>query len=208
MVDPFGISQTPMSVISRILKNPKSEVYVSFMWEFMNRFKEHENFEAHLDALFGCPDWRAGIDIPDTRERKAFWLSLYRKCLKDAGAKYVVHFELYRGKEAVYAIFFATGSEVGCDKMKQAIWKADPLSGTHFVSGNQRVLDFFSNDMTPFANEILPVISGKAWVVFDHLEKWARTDATGFHTEVMLVREQASGLHATFRSLRSELLAA
>ena len=35
MIDPFGVSDTPMEVIQRILQNPKSEVYVSFMYENM-----------------------------------------------------------------------------------------------------------------------------------------------------------------------------
>ena len=55
MIDPFGVSETPMSTTARILDNPKSEVYISFMYESMNRFKEHPNFERHLDELFGCP---------------------------------------------------------------------------------------------------------------------------------------------------------
>ncbi|MBA3646740.1 MAG: three-Cys-motif partner protein TcmP [Gemmatimonadaceae bacterium] len=42
MADPFGVSHTPMSVMSQILKNPSSEVYVSFMAEFINRFKDTE----------------------------------------------------------------------------------------------------------------------------------------------------------------------
>jgi three-Cys-motif partner protein len=187
MVDPFGISQTPMSVIARILRNPKSEVYVSFMWTFLNRFREHENFEQHLDDLFGCPDWRPALDIVDTRERKRFFFSLYRDCLKRAGAAragaaHVVHFELYRGREPVYAIFFATGNDTGCDKMKQAIWKADPVSGTRFVPGSQDNFDLFADDTTQFANEIITEIASQDWVSFDRIETWAKTDATGYHS--------------------------
>ena len=38
MVDPFGVSGTPMSVLRRILSNSKCEVYVSFMYDFISRF--------------------------------------------------------------------------------------------------------------------------------------------------------------------------
>jgi three-Cys-motif partner protein len=183
MVDPFGISQTPMSVIAKILRNPKSEVYVSFMWTFLNRFREHENFEQHLDELFGCPDWRPALDMVDTRDRKKFFFSLYRDCLKRAGAKHVVHFELYRGREPVYAIFFATSNETGCDKMKQAIWRADPISGTRFVPGSQDNLDLFSDDIiTQFANEIIAEFTPYDWVSYERVEKWAKSDATGYHS--------------------------
>jgi three-Cys-motif partner protein len=183
MVDPFGISHTPMSVIAKILRNPKSEVYVSFMWTYLNRFNEHENFEEHLDDLFGCPDWRAVSELPDdTRVRKNFFFGLYRDCLKRAGAKYVVHFELYRGRDPVYAIFFATSNETGCDKMKQAIWKADPVSGTRFVPGNQSNLDLFADDTTQFANELIAEITSDDWVSFDRIETWTKTDSTGYHS--------------------------
>ena len=37
MIDPFGVKGMPMAVIRRILANPQCEVYVSFMWEAMNR---------------------------------------------------------------------------------------------------------------------------------------------------------------------------
>ena len=44
MIDPFGVKGMPMQLIRRILANPMCEVYVSFMWEAMNRFVsvEHE----------------------------------------------------------------------------------------------------------------------------------------------------------------------
>lgn len=72
MVDPFGVSGTPMSMLRRILGNPQSEVYVSFMYEAMNRFKDTPEFAPHLDELFGCPDWREGLRIADQHSRKDF----------------------------------------------------------------------------------------------------------------------------------------
>ena len=69
MIDPFGVSDTPMDVIGRILENPSAEVYISFMSRDINRFRDHDNFEKHLDNLFGCGDWRQGIDMSDGKER-------------------------------------------------------------------------------------------------------------------------------------------
>lgn len=108
MVDPFGLSDTPMSIIQRVLRHPKSEVYISFMYEAINRFKSTPEFASHLDALFGCPDWRNGVDIKAPDDKKDFFYSLYRNQLKQAGARYVIHFELYQGGRLVYAIFFGT----------------------------------------------------------------------------------------------------
>ena len=124
MIDPFGVSETPMSTIGRLLKNPRSEVYISFMYREMNRFIEHPSFEPHLDELFGCHEWRKAREMTDSVSRKRFLFNLYRDQLKANGAKYVVHFELYEGRQLVYAIFFGTQHLEGCNKMKQAIWKS------------------------------------------------------------------------------------
>ena len=56
MVDPFGVSDTPMKLIQRILENPKSEVYISFMYRDINRFKTTSEFISPLDDLFGCQE--------------------------------------------------------------------------------------------------------------------------------------------------------
>ena len=118
MIDPFGVSGTPMRTIGRILGNPRSEVYISFMYRDINRFIEHPSFEQHLDDLFGCQDWRRGKNLNGTKEKKDFFYELYGNQLKANGAQYVLRFELYEGEELVYAIFFGTKGLDGCDKIE------------------------------------------------------------------------------------------
>lgn len=93
MIDPFGVSGTPMRIVRRILSNPKAEIYASFMYEAINRFKATPEFERHLTDLFGCEDWRAGIDIEAPVARRDFFYGLYERQLRQAGAQHVVHFE-------------------------------------------------------------------------------------------------------------------
>jgi len=119
MIDPFGVSGTPMKTIARILENPRSEVYISFMYEWINRFNSQDDFGRHLDDLFGCPDWRRGLDIAGSKRTRNFYYTLYRSQLKKNGAKYVVHFELYEGNRHVYTIFFGTQHLDGCDRMRR-----------------------------------------------------------------------------------------
>ena len=97
MVDPFGTSGIPMPLITRILQNPRSEVYISFMYESINRFASTPEFKRHLDELFGCEDWRQGLEIPAGEARKDFFYELYESQLREAGAKQVVHFDLFEG---------------------------------------------------------------------------------------------------------------
>jgi hypothetical protein len=139
MVDPFGVKGTPMSVIRGILQNRRCEVYVSFMYEAINRWKKAPQFEEHLDALFGCQEWRDGRDIGDSSERKKFFYDLFEKQLRDAGAKHVIRFELYEENRFVYAIFFAAQELTGADRMKAAIWNADPSGDFRFRGTKQGV---------------------------------------------------------------------
>jgi len=184
MIDPFGVSDTPMSIIERILRNNKSEVYISLMYEWINRFKEHENFENHLDELFGCPNWRNGIDITDSMKRKDFLFNLYKSQLKKAGAKYVVHFELYEGNRLVYAIFFGTKHLTGCDRMKQAIWKVAlfgdfSFHGTH---SNQVELCLEFNNFTPLIKALQDSFKEKGWVEIKTVLDFVMSDETDFHS--------------------------
>lgn len=63
MIDPFGVAGIPMSTIEQILTNSKSEVYVTVMYDPINRWKDHPYFERHLDESFGTQKWRDGIGI-------------------------------------------------------------------------------------------------------------------------------------------------
>ncbi len=63
MIDPFGVKGIPMNLIRRILRNPKCEVYVSFMWEAMNRHLTTSEFAPHLTDLFGTPNWKTGLEF-------------------------------------------------------------------------------------------------------------------------------------------------
>jgi len=184
MIDPFGVSDTPMSIIERILNNDKSEVYISLMYEWINRFKEHENFERYLDELFGCNDWRDGIDIADSMDRKDFMFNLYKSQLKKAGAKYVVHFELYEGNRLVYAIFFGTKHLKGCDLMKQAIWKIDPFGdfSFHGTRSSQVELGLEFNDFSSLVNSLQDKFRGLGWIDIDTIIDFVKSDESDFHS--------------------------
>jgi three-Cys-motif partner protein len=184
MVDPFGVSGTPMSVVRKILANPKAEVYVSFMYEAINRFKTTAEFGPHLDSLFGCTEWRAGMDIADSTERKEFFHSLYERQLKDAGATQVVRFELHEGDRLVYAIFFGTKSTTGSDRMKQAIWKVAPFGDFRFrgVRSGQLGLELASADFKPLIDALTAEFGGQGWVKVSDIQRFVASDRTDFHT--------------------------
>ena len=184
MIDPFGVSGTPMRVIGRIMKNSRSEVYVSFMSRDINRFSGHDYNEKHLDGLFGCPYWRQGIDMPDGKERIDFFYGLYERQLKANGARQVVRFDLYEGQQLVYAIFFGTKSLDGSDKMKQAIWKVDPF-GTFNFRGSQLGQYTLGPSFANFdllKEELLLKFGTQQWHKIEDVEDFVKSDATNFHS--------------------------
>ena len=184
MIDPFGVSETPMSVIGRILENPKSEVYVSFMYREINRFRAHPNFEKHLDELFGCREWRKGINMSEGKKRKDFFYDLYRDQLKSNGAHYVIRFELYEGEELVYAIFFGTSHLEGCDKMKQAIWKVAQFGDFKFRGSQlgQLTLGEGFIDFGLLEETLQEQFRAKGWQKIEAIEDFVKSDATDFHS--------------------------
>lgn len=182
MIDPFGVAGTPMSVVRRIMGNPQCEVYFSLMYEGLNRWKNTPEFEGHLDDLFGCPNWRDFVDIEDSEQRREAFYDLYESQLRAAGAKHVVHFDVYSGNRLIYSIFFATRHEVGCDRMKAAIWKTAP-EGTYEFRGthvDQLALSL-EPSFEPLKKQLLDAFGDGQWHPIGAVQKFMRSDKTDYH---------------------------
>lgn len=196
MIDPFGVSETPMSLIERILMNDKAEVCITFMYSSINRFKSTPEFERSLDSLFGCAEWREGIEMPDPNARKDFFYDLYKKRLRESGARFVLHFDLYEGNSLVYALFFATKSEQGCDKMKQAMWKVAPFGNFQFKGGmNDQLTLGLPVDFQSLRDELREEFGLGEWLSIESAQEFTRSDRTLFHSDQLkgVLRDLESG---------------
>ena len=183
MIDPFGISQTPMAMVKRILRHPKSEVFVTFMIDRVHRFVADESIEGHLDELFGTPEWRKARELTG-QARRGYLLELYAAQLRAAGARYVLRFELYRGGQLVYSIFFATQSLVGCAKMKEAIWSVIPDGSFEFraARGGQRSLELVVDDTWPLRGQLYRRF-GTEWATIEAVDEFMDGDETLYRKE-------------------------
>lgn len=186
MVDPFGVSDTPMAVLRDVLRNPSAEVYVSFMASYLERFSGTPEFEAALDDLFGCSDWREGVELLGD-SRRTFFFDLYESQLRKAGAHNVLRMDLYQGPHLVYALFFATKNIKGSDVMKKAMWKVDPLGGYSFrgtkaPGGRQLQLGLGEPDGGPMRRLLLEEFAGKGWVTLTSVLDFVASDRTDYHT--------------------------
>ena len=184
MIDPFGVSGVSMEQVRILMEHPSTEVYFSFMYEWINRFASQSEFADHLDKLFGCPDWRHALDVEDPTARRLLFHKTYEHQLRQSGAKYVLPFELYDGNRHVYTLFFATQSSQGCDKMKQAMWKTSPFGDFRFTGGIDGQLTFGSAivDYSLLEKSLRSEFGLNQCVSIELVEKFMRSDKTAFHT--------------------------
>ena len=208
MIDPFGVSDTPMDLIGRILQNPKSEVYISFMSRDINRFNTVPQYETALDGLFGCENWREGWQMANGPDKIEFFYQLYEGQLRSAGAKYVIRFDLFEDDALVYALFFATKNDLGCDKMKQAIWKVDPFGNFQFKSAtrDQMILGPSFANLNRIDEVLVSEFGINADVSIDSLERFMRSDETLFHSGQLKSRLGEMEANGTLEVVQSERL--
>ncbi len=183
MVDPFGISDTPMESIAQLLGRKSTEVYISVMMEHINRLAATDEFAHPLDDLYGCQDWRSGLELRG-EARREFFNQLYERQLRNAGkAQYVLKFDLkgQRGR-VVYSIFFASNHELGCDKMKQAMWRVDQTGAYQFRGRLANQFEFaFDENLIPLKRDLLERFGMTTPVQVRDIERFMRSDATLFH---------------------------
>ena len=79
-IDPFGYSDTPFSVISRIMTNPRCEVLINFNYEELNRFTSVPSQSQNFDKQFGTGAWRECKGLRRLRSAK----KLYSRDLQDS----------------------------------------------------------------------------------------------------------------------------
>jgi len=133
-IDPFGF-KIPFAYVAEVLRAQSCEVLITFMFEEINRFLSQGQQPDNFDELFGCPDWREGINIKLPSERVKFLHDLYQRQLTQAaGADFVRSFAMRNERDTMdYFLFFATKNELGLRKIKEAMWRVDE-SGTYTFS--------------------------------------------------------------------------
>ena len=131
-IDPFGFAGAPFDLVKQILENPRSEVFITFMVNAVQRFLEHPDnaIRKHFVELFGSDEV---LKITGGGEDRVEALrKLYQRQLESC-ATFVRSFEVRDHPERVlYYLFFASNHPLGHEKMKEAMWRADPTGGFRF----------------------------------------------------------------------------
>ena len=85
------------------------------------------------------------------------------------------------GKRLKYSIFFGTGHTMGSDKMKEAIWKADPSGDYRFRGGHREQMSLLEPDYGPLRNALRDRFRDAGWVSIEEVEEFVRSDATIYY---------------------------
>ena len=184
MIDPFGISDSPMDDIRWLMSNPKCEVYISLMASFIARFEGTEGFDPHLDALYGTHDWSL-VTARSAHEKLEGLLNLYESQLRKTSNRcHVLRFDLFDGRQYKYTIFHAASHERACERMKQAIWSLDATGSFRFRGrDDSQQLGLFGDQLwlTDLRDELLARLANGDWHDVVELVSYLQSDETRFH---------------------------
>ena len=197
LIDPFGFSGIPYALIKRLLSKDKCEVLITIMVNSINRWLTHpeEDIRVNIVETFGTQE--ALSIAAGSEDRIPALRNLYQKQLEKA-AKFVRYFELRdRDNRVVYYLFFATNNALGHLKMKEAMWKVDPLGDFKFSDStdpNQQVL-FSEPSLTPLVGELISQFRGHARIPVGRLETFVedKTPYLGKHMRQALSQIESDG---------------
>jgi three-Cys-motif partner protein len=130
-LDSFGGPDVPLHIARAIGSVRSSEVFVTFGTSFLTRFGADEAHQQQGDEVFGSQAWRQVLALPPA-EKKPFLVSTYRQSLISAGFRYVISFEMVDESGHDLHLVFGTSNPTGLQRMKDAMWNADPVQGMRF----------------------------------------------------------------------------
>ncbi|WP_280316315.1 three-Cys-motif partner protein TcmP [Nocardia wallacei] len=129
VLDTWG-GAVPIALVQRVAKNVSSEVLITIQPQYFARFAEVDSIE-HGDEVFGGTDWRRVHKLPS--DHKARWLlQHYRDVIRNSGFAFVLDFELIDTRGHALYLVFGTTHVRGLEKMKEAMWEVDDISGVGY----------------------------------------------------------------------------
>lgn len=145
--DGWGVD-TPFELVQRVGQGKRPEVLVTFHSQWFTRFAGQEEVGAG-DRVFGDREWRAVTDLASPIEKRRYLVDEYRRRLTGAGFPYHLTFELLDEGGHPLFLVFGTTQEIGVEKMKDAMWRVDSVSGSKFRDPrdpNQLAFDLSDGD--------------------------------------------------------------
>ncbi len=122
-VDPYGFT-LPGKLLSQLKAFERCELFITFMWRWIDMALKNPALEENMDSLFVTRDWRELRNILDSDERCEAAIRLLKEQL---GAKYFTRVKMLgEHSEIKYVLIHATNHSKGRELMLEAVWKMCP----------------------------------------------------------------------------------
>ena len=122
-VDPYGFSLS-MNLLNTLLSFPKCELFINFMYRYVEMAIFQEEQATNMDNLFGSSKWQNFKVIENYTDRSEAIIRLFSSQLK---ARYVTHMYMHGSNKALkYVLLHATNNKRGRELMKEAMWSVEP----------------------------------------------------------------------------------
>lgn len=165
LVDPFGFSGVPMSVIAELLSFQKCELLFNLIFDPINWQLNNDKVAHHMSDLFGCDGYDDIKGVYGLDRRNAI-LDLYTGQLKNkAGFKFVQTFEMINDRNRLGTVLVAgTRHPFGFEKIKEAMWAVDKSGSFTFsdMTAGLNMLPLFEKpNYADLERQILAEFAGK-----------------------------------------------
>jgi len=201
-IDPFGFGHSPIEKLKLLMHNESSEIFVNFMCGFMNRFKEHddEDIREKIKSMVGEKELSHIINAADSIDALCI---TFENNLKNIG-QYTLNFMMRDEKNIRDNAFFFCGKHAkGFEKIKQAMWKVDPVHGNSFSAHREITKNPFQSDLfgdSPQTHELSALIlekyAGRNNVSVGEILKWVIEETDAFlpsHARIELEKLNENG---------------
>jgi three-Cys-motif partner protein len=170
----------PLSLIRRIGRNRASEVLITFPSNWFRRFARIEAIDKG-DQWFGSQAWRAVGQIESNEGKKRFLVDEYRRTLTRAGFPMTLAFEMLDEDGQEIFLIFGTANRRGLERMKDAMWKVDPVYGLRFRDPRDPLQSSFAIDdvdLFPLMRSLREQLAGHAPRSVGTLREFALLETT------------------------------
>lgn len=175
LIDPFGVTGLPYSLVDRLLARRRCEALITFMTSTVLRFVTE--LPTHVNELIGQPE--ASSLLAASADRVTTARLLYQQSLRRR-ARYVRFFEMRNTKNRpIYDLFFASNHPLGHERMKGAMWSVDAFGAFSFSDATDPGQ---STLFTPEPGEDLATVLGMhfAGQTVDSAEVFAYVEQTAY----------------------------
>jgi len=172
-IDPFGFSDVPSELVTKILSYKKTEIFFTFMARDINRFLSSEKHENALNMLYWNDEWKKAIQ---EKNRDIALVELYERQLKEFGkAKYILPFKVCMDqmRQTVYYLIHASNHFKAYKLMKDIAYKqSDGRFGFFGPDDNTRSLLQFQEPAENIKKYLLENFSGQIINMSELMEKY------------------------------------